>query len=316
MELPLRQNVFLLSMLLIISNFSPANAASSSTAFHLFQRNTTADNPVPLDCTTDFSNDYYGFGVRLGVYFSWLGSYFANLLLPTEIASSLDTNCIFLLALITSLFNGSNQKQIYQIDALIIMQLSSGFLFSSFSIWGYRTSDYQKEGPTAIKRFGGWGTHCRLVLIAAISVYGTWFWWEGVRDGLITPEDPGCKKLYTWFFAYFPVLGGIDTLYIVITVGCSIYYCSMFVLAVLAGIFKLFRIGWKGKMEFETGFSAWEYATSPQVSLTGSRADIFAQIEILIQHPPRLQLLLDPLFRRHGREDSRQKQYARHSFPI
>lgn len=263
MEVPLRRDVFLLSMLLIISNFSPVRASSGSSAFDLFPRNATADTPVLLDCTTQFSNDYYGFGVRLGVYFSWLSSYFANLLLPTEIAGSLDTNCIFLLALIASLFNGSYLKRISQIDALIIMQLSSGFLFSSFSIWGYRTSYYQKEGPAAIKRFGGLGTHCRLILVAAISVYGTWFWWKGVRDGLYTSDDPGCQKLYTWFFTYLPVLGGIDKLYIIITMGCSIYYCSMFVTAALAAIFKLLRIGWKGKMDFETGFSAWEYAISP-----------------------------------------------------
>jgi hypothetical protein len=263
MELALHQNVFLLSILLIISNFSLVEASSSSTAFDIFPRNTTAGTPALLDCTTDTSKDYYGFGVRLGVYFSWLSSYFANLLLPSEIAGSLDTNCIFLLALIASLFHGSHDKQILQIDALVIMQLCSGFLFTSFSIWGYRTSYYQKEGPAAIKRFGGVGTHCRLVLVAAISVYGAWFWWAGVRHGLITSDDPECQKLYTWLFAKLWVLGGIDKFYIIVTIGCSIYYCSMVISALLAIFFNLFRVGWKLKMDFETGFSAWEYVKSP-----------------------------------------------------
>jgi hypothetical protein len=271
MELPLHQNLFLLSIFLIIFNFSLVEASSSSTAFDIFPRNSTAGSTAQLDCTTDSSNDYYGFGVRLGVYFSWLSSYFANLLLPSEIAGSLDTNCIFLLALIASLFHGSHDKQILQIDALVIMQLCSGFLFTSFSIWGYRTSYYQKEGPSAIKRFGGVGTHCRLVLVAAISVYGVWFWWTGVRHGLITSDNPKCQKLYTWFFAKLWVLGGIDKVYIIMTIGCSIYYCSMFVTALLATFFNLFRAGWKSKMDFETGFSAWEYAKSLWILLIDLR---------------------------------------------
>jgi hypothetical protein len=265
--------LILFSTLLITSNFIPVSASTTSTAFDIFPRNVTAADPVPLDCTTEFSNDYYGFGVRLGVYFSWLGSYFANLLLPTEIAGSLDTNAIFLLALSASLFNGSHLRQIQQIDALIIMQLSSGFLFSCFSIWGYRTSYYQQEGPTAIKKFGGVGTHCRLILTAAISVYGTWFWWEGLDDGLASSDNPECQKIYTWFLAYFPVRGGIHTLYVVITLGCSIYYCAMAVTAMLVLVFKLPSIGLKGKLNFETGFSVSEFVTfssSPSFKIESS----------------------------------------------
>jgi hypothetical protein len=261
-------NVF--CYLLLASSFVSVEASSTSTAFRILQRNATSADPGPLDCTTDFSNDYYGFGVRLGVYFSWLSSYFANLLLPSEIAGSLDTNSIFLLALIASLFNGTHLRQIQQIDALIIMQLSSGFLFSSFSIWGYRTSYYEKEGPAAIKRFGGWGTHCRLLLTAAISIYGTWFWWEGVRDGLITSDNPECQKIFTWFFAYLLVRGGIDKFYIVITMCCSIYYCTMLVAAIFAIIAKVFRTGLREKLVFETGFSASEFVIFSSISTTGS----------------------------------------------
>jgi hypothetical protein len=262
--MPLFQNIAIFCFALS-SSLIAVEASSTSAAFSILQRNATS-GPAPLDCTTDFSNDYYGFGVRLGVYFSWLSSYFANLLLPSEIAGSLDTNAIFLLALIASLFNGTHLRQIQQIDALIIMQLSSGFLFSSFSVWGYRTSYYQKEGPAAIKRFGGWGTHCRLLLAASISTYGTWFWWKGVRDGLITSDNPECQKIFTWFFAYLPVLGGIDKMYIVISMCCAIYYCTMLVAAIVAVISKVFRTGLKEKLTFETGFSASEFVISSSIS--------------------------------------------------
>jgi hypothetical protein len=212
-----------------------------------------------LDCSTDSSADYYGFGVRLGVYFAWLGSYFANLYLPSEVMGSLDTNCIFLLALLASLFRGTVTHQLYQVDGLMVMQLSSGFLFSSLSIWGYRTAHYEKHGTGYIQNFGGFGTHVRLALTMAISVYGAWFWAEGTQDGLKIAPDPQCQDIKTWFFHGFPITGGIRIVYIVMTIGTSIFYGTMCLAAVLTFISNLMG-GWKRNVQFETGFSHHQYA--------------------------------------------------------
>src|ERR1700761_726551 len=227
--------------LVIVSQlFLPVAAAPHLVGLHELQRRADSTSS-PLDCTTDSSGDYYGFGVRLGVYFTWLGSYFANTMLPDEIAGTLDTNSIFLLALLISLFRGTVTNVLTQIDGLIVMHLSSGFLFSSLSIWGYRTLYYQQEGAKAIEHFGGWGTHIRLALITAISVYGTWFWWEGSEDGLAPAQLQECKQIYTWFFHHWPINAGINKFYIVITICCSIYYCSMCTVAVLSGLYRLLR---------------------------------------------------------------------------
>ena len=230
-------------------------APSSTLVFDLLPRN---DSSAPIDCTTDFSNDYYGLGVRLGVYFAWLGSYFANTLLPGEISGTLDTNTIFLLALLISLFTGTHMHNLYQVDALIVLTLSSGFLFSCFSIWGYRTLYYQNEGAKGIRHFGGMGTHCRLALIFAICVYGAWFWSEGVKDELKVASDPQCMQVYIWFFATWRVGGGINIFYTVLTVCCSIYYGAMLVAAAVAVVYKplisKFK-KWKEKMKFETGLN-------------------------------------------------------------
>ncbi len=260
MTLKCPQKFSLTVLFLIIIELIPVEASPVTVAFYLLQRNVTTENTEPLNCTTEFGADYYGFGVRLGVYFAWLSSYFANTLVPSEIASSLDTSSIFLLALLASLFKGSLTREIFQIDGLIIMHLSSGFLFSSLSIWGYRTIYYLKEGPQGIRHFGRLGTHCRLALTTAISVYGTWFWWEGVEDGLIPAQDERCKKLYTWLFRQWPVNGGVSKVYIIVTLCCSIYYGTMCLAAVSAWVFKLFRDGLKREMKFETGFRPWEYA--------------------------------------------------------
>ena len=127
----------------------------------------------PPDCITKFSADYYGFGVRLGVYIAWLSSCFANSFLAEEISGTLDTHSFFLLALLISLFRGSIVGKLYEIDGLISIHLSSGFLFGSLSIWGYRILRYAKDGPRAISYFESFGTHYHLALITTISVYGT-----------------------------------------------------------------------------------------------------------------------------------------------
>lgn len=255
----INRTVYLPILFLIIFGFSPVGTSSTTSTINISHRDETAHNTEPLNCTTELSPEFYGFGVRLGVYFAWLSQYFANILLPSEIASSLDTNSIFLLALLAGLFRGTIVHELFQIDGLILMHLSSGFLFSSLSIWGYRTSLYQKEGPTAINYFGRVGTHCRLALATAISLYGAWFWWEGLRNGLNIAEDPQCRIVFTWFFKQWPVTGGIHTFYIFISIGCAVYYGTMCIAAVLVVIFKRFQGGWKRKTKLQTGFTAFEY---------------------------------------------------------
>jgi hypothetical protein len=247
--------------LVIVSQlFLPVAAAPHLVGLHELQRRADSTSS-PLDCTTDSSGDYYGFGVRLGVYFTWLSSYFANTMLPDEIAGTLDTNSIFLLALLISLFRGTVTHVLTQIDGLIVMHLSSGFLFSSLSIWGYRTLYYQQEGAKAIEHFGGWGTHIRLALITAISVYGTWFWWEGSEDGLKEASKPECKQLWTWYFHTWRVDGGIQVYYIIVTLGCSIYFGIMCAFAFAAWVLKLFRRGWIKNIRLQTGLHDNEYVT-------------------------------------------------------
>ena len=193
-----------------------------------------------LDCSSQFSNDYYGLGVRLGVYFAWISSYLANSFVEEEISSALDANTIFLFALLISMFTGAIWRDLAFIDGLILMHLCSGYLFGCLSLWGYRTLRYHKEGPTAIHHFGMIGTHCRLLCATAISAFGVWFWMKGVRDGLAVatdednhPRPAECYPLTTWFFGDFVLTGGIRNVYIILTIGCTTYF-GLMVLAATA----------------------------------------------------------------------------------
>lgn len=256
----LHQRLLPVFFVLLFFSFTLCAASPTESSSHLHirqeaQSNSTVAEKRPIDCTTEFSGDYYGFGVRLGVYFAWFSSYLANNFLPGEIAGSLDTNSIFLLALLVSLFNQTRLHQIYQVDGLMLMHLGSGFLFSSLSIWGYRTAHY-RSGPRGIKHFGRFGTHFRLALTTAVSVYGSWFWWEGVQDGLLVAEDEQCRRVTTWLFGQWSIAGGVHILYILMSMSTAIYYGGMCVAAVAAFCLRLYKTyvqKKKIKVSIETG---------------------------------------------------------------
>lgn len=229
-----------------------------------------------LDCSSPSAGDYYGLGVRLGIYLTWLTSWLANNYVADEIGGALDANAIFLLALMCSIFRGTiaqGDDRLRYIDGLVLMHLCAGYLFGCFSLWGYRTRRYRDEGAKAIREFGGLGTHFRLLLMVAIGVYGVWFWVEGVRDGLawLVDEEGGkreeCYPLVTFFFAKLQVTpvtskSGIRVWYIVMAVCTTVYYVLMLFVAVFHRVLdigeskKLFAMGMG---HYETGLTDAEY---------------------------------------------------------
>jgi hypothetical protein len=282
-----------------------------------------------LRCQTTRAPDYYGLGVRLGIYFAWAQAYIANTLLPSEIASAADTNTIFLLALLIALIKCSSVNMLEQIDGLILMHLSGGMIFGVLSLWGYRTRHYVDSGPSAIRFFGGFGTHSRLILSLGISVYGLWYWLFAVTGSLIamgTPEEahseeliirppdppnsPDCATLYTFMFAKVRADGGIRIFYIIICVCCIIYFGTMLLASSIAGwarVRKMIELGkqhrWAdtSRLRFATGFKYHEFvlpSPSPRpkyLLINESKASNHPQI------PPHPQLRMAHLQRRANR---------------
>src|SRR5512142_493528 len=83
----------------------------------------------PIQCQTQRAPDYYGLGVRLGIYFAWFTSYLANTMVPAEISGAMDTNAIFLLTITVAMIKCSAVQMLESIDGLILMHLSGGSIF-------------------------------------------------------------------------------------------------------------------------------------------------------------------------------------------
>jgi hypothetical protein len=231
---------------------------------------------MPLQCQTERAPDYYGLGVRLGIYFAWWQAYIANTMLPSELAGAADTNTIFLLTILVAMIQCTHSHMLQSIDGLILMHLSGGTIFGILSIWGYRTRQYIDEGVRGIRFFGGFGTHARIVISLAVSIYGLWFWLYGVTGSLIAmggpgdettdpaPNPPDCSTLYTFMFSPVRADGGVRIFYIVICVGCAVYFGIMLLASTIAGwarvskIVELYKAGaWAdtSRLRFATGLT-------------------------------------------------------------
>ena len=222
-------------------------------------------------CRTPGASSFYGIGVRMGVYFAQLQAWVANTFLSREVASSGDRNTMFLIALVTAMIKSSIVHTLEQLDGLILMQICAGGMFSSLSIWGYRTKRYVEEGPTAIRWFGGFGTHARLLICTVISFYGLWFWVFGVTGSLdpMSPHDDPpnpeeCSELFTFMFVKLAVDGPIRIFYIAFWSFWTLYYSTMLLAALFLGgyaktatVVSLVRYrDWAGaaRLRFSTGF--------------------------------------------------------------
>lgn len=205
-----------------------------------------------LECHSDRAGDYYGLGIRMGVYFAWLNAYLCHTLLPSGIGSAASANTVFLLTLFIALAKDSMRDHLTQVDALVLMHLCGGATFGIISIWGYRTRLYADKGPKAVGYFGSYGTHIRVFISFAISAYGLWFWSMGVT-GKLRSLGPGdemesgknpeeCGNLYTFFFTKIRADQGIRYYYIVVCAGCTLYFGAMLLVSSLAFWFSAERV--------------------------------------------------------------------------
>ncbi|KAK3369972.1 hypothetical protein B0H63DRAFT_485866 [Podospora didyma] len=237
---------------------------------HLDLNSLVARDGNEFDCATDRATDYYGLGVRLGIYFAWVASYIANTILPSEFGPASDTSTIFLLTLLIAMANDSMTKGLTELDGLILMHLCGGTVFGIISMWGYRTRMYFDEGPRAVRKFGGFGTHVRLIVSLGVSVFGTWFWFRGVNGSLkklgpndgFDPANPEeCSVLYTFFFAKVRAAGGIRIYYIIVSLTCTAWFATMFLVSSLAGLASLDKIRGLAGFNRWTSLNRAKYAT-------------------------------------------------------
>jgi hypothetical protein len=139
-------------------------------------------------CQFEGNSDLYGLGVRLGVYAQLLATALANHVLPDALVSALDTNVIFLVAILAALLKSTAEKEISTVEAFIMLQIVLTFLISVINIDGLRwiwiavmstifsEKDRLINAHFNLSRFGSFW-RCSIRTLA--TGYNMWFWFYG-----------------------------------------------------------------------------------------------------------------------------------------
>ncbi|KAK4213834.1 hypothetical protein QBC37DRAFT_422438 [Rhypophila decipiens] len=162
--------------------------------------------PAPSECGFEGNPDFYGLGIRLGIYLQWISSFLANISLKDVIAGTLETNFIFLLAVFIALADSTRARTVQSAEVMLLLQLCFGFILSTLTIWGHRTrSRHTNETPTRSLA----GSFARLGLIATISAYNVWFWFPGIE----MLASPPCPAYIFFFFSMLDARGPLHNFY-------------------------------------------------------------------------------------------------------
>jgi len=94
--------------------------------------------------------DFYGLGIRMGVYLQWLSSWLSLVLDPDLAQSILDVNSTFVFAIIIATIHSAQSGTMQAIEMYVMLQLTIGFLVTNLSTFGVRL---QFLTPTRLLHF-------------------------------------------------------------------------------------------------------------------------------------------------------------------
>ncbi len=176
------------------------------------------------------NQDFYGLGIRLGIYFQVFSTLLTGQVLPEETSGVWDTNSIFVLAVFAAVSKSSVDGTIHYVEAFVMLQLMFMLVLCAFQ----RGSAYQftalfqalvKERDArqmkSFLRISRAGEAGRRGLSIAIACYNIWFWF-----GFKTPDT--CNS-FVFLFVKMPVqsrsLGLYDTFAVLYLLSIALATC-------------------------------------------------------------------------------------------
>ncbi|KAH8911746.1 hypothetical protein BR93DRAFT_12796 [Coniochaeta sp. PMI_546] len=167
-------------------------------------------------CEVEGNSDLYGRGIRLGFYIQWVSTLLITLFKHEDESLYRVVNLVLQLAVFASLLFLTVENAIYAFEVMIAFWLLFGAL-----------SSLTGDGISPLGTLSGFA---RIVMYAALSGYGVWFWFLGGVDSLpATPCDP------VVFFGGVSPHGGFQIFGKIVTVVGS-FVCGSLLLWI-AGLF-------------------------------------------------------------------------------
>ena len=166
---------------------------------HFAQGDSSRDSGCSDRVTADGfvgNTDFYGLGIRLGIYSQWTASALANCFLPGEWKSNLGASLAFALALTVAVFLLTFQSQcVFTAEVIVILFIFwGGFLVSYI---GSPALNFVNPLRSSIKSPGS--SIVAEVPYVAMQVFSLWFW---LRLVLVGEEDFRRTPGGTYYFLF------------------------------------------------------------------------------------------------------------------
>lgn len=98
------------------------------------------------------NSDFYGLGIRIGVYLQWFSAWISNTVNPAGAAANHDANTIFLTAITVATSVALSGGALQPAEAYLMLLLSNGFLFTVLSFLGLRLYLLQPSTAAVLRR--------------------------------------------------------------------------------------------------------------------------------------------------------------------
>lgn len=177
----------------------------------------------PASCEVEGNSDLYGRGIRLGFYTQWISTLLVTLFKREDESLYRVVNLILQLAVFASLLFLTVNNTIYAFEVMIAFWLLFGAL-----------SSLTGDGISPLGTLSGFA---RILMYAALSGYGVWFWFLGGLDSL--PATP-CEPVV--FLGGVSPHGGFQTFGKIVTVLGSTVCGFLMLWTATLGLKRLFGV--------------------------------------------------------------------------
>lgn len=187
---------------------------------HFAQGNSSTESVCSDRVTADGfvgNTDFYGLGIRLGIYSQWAASALANCFLPGEWKSNLGASLAFALALVVAIFLLTFQSQcVFTAEVIVILFIFwGGFLVSYIGSPALNFVNPLRSGAKS----PGSGIVAEVPYVA-MQVFSLWFW---LRLVLVGEEDFRLTPGGTYYFLFSRVSAHSKAGAGFITALCALY---------------------------------------------------------------------------------------------
>ncbi|KIV85054.1 hypothetical protein PV11_00790 [Exophiala sideris] len=190
-------------------------------------------------CAHPGNSDFYGFGIRIGIYLQILTTMASMLYIPESLSDCENANAVLLLATFIALGKSVGNKELQVVDVVVLLRILWLIIVCGFSLPDFtdevldamknKRHHYVKSLTTKAAVIFRW------VLFGFIAGYNAWFWFRGLDSFEV---QRGCPT-FAFFFSKLDVHGALRRIYNFTSIMLVVVYGILPVMLLGVGVFLM-----------------------------------------------------------------------------